>query len=110
MTTLNRFQSLGLIDGKIGVAFTLPGRSRLPKAGFKVWLPNGVSIIEIMLRFAQQKHIFVGLSRAVFDGLGHGVRLMPYHIRAQEPAISLQSKCHPPGNSDQILVFESAQS
>src|SRR5690242_19987371 len=43
---------------------------------------------------------------AILDRLGHRVRLLPDVLRAQAPAVGLQSECEPPGDADEVFVRE----
>jgi hypothetical protein len=46
------------------------------------------------------------LCRPVGDALRHRVRLGPYDVRSQIPAVCLKGKGDAPGDADEVFMFQ----
>src|SRR5262249_12503291 len=72
-----------------------------------VWLANGVGVVIVVLRFGEEKNVFVIDSGARLGGRGHGIGFVPYAIGAKDPAVVDEGERDAPGQAElsTIVVF-----
>jgi hypothetical protein len=67
-------------------------------------------IVQVLLALGEEKNIFVGSRRSVFDAFGLAIRLVPDNVRSQVPSGLLKSEGESPRNADEVLRLETFRS
>src|SRR5580658_2572501 len=71
-------------------------------------LADGLTVVEIPLRFREEEDVLVGAGRAVQNRFRHRVSLRPHAVGTEPPTPPLELERDPPRDSRQVLRFELA--
>ena len=69
-----------------------------------VGFADRIRIVVVLLGLRQEEHVLVVGRGPRLDGGGHGVRLVPDDVAAENPAVVHQGQSHPPGHAQLLPV------